>query len=322
MSLTITRILKTSIGDRFMIVNEVAFDSSYPSGGESLLRTDLGFAATADPEFHVLAQPKGGRVFEFDYSGQKLLAYEPGRSSSEYAYTPGGGDIKGATAITAAMGTADQASDVVNSALNVAYQSFTTISGASGSFGTITNQPALGRAVNVAVKNASGGSLNLFTGTMTITVTGKFRGATQTEAIACTLTGGQVAVANNKFRAFAGSKPFDSITSVAIDATSLAAIAAADGALQIAIGPSVKIGFPVAPQTGADTDVLTFSVNAAPRAIASNSDYTNQTFSVGTIADGDDISIVYKVAGGEVADTTDLSAVTAVRVTAFGKYQA
>lgn len=324
MSLTLTRILKTVVGDRYLIVNEVAFDSSYATGGEALLRSDLGFAATADPEFHVEVQCKGGRAFEYDYVNQKLLAYDPGRASGEYSFAPGGGDVKGATAITAAMATADQAADVVNPGLNVAYQSFTTINGAGGgSFGAVTNQPAFGRNLVVALKNASGGSLNLFTGTMAFTVTGKFRGQTQTETINLVLTGGQVALATAKFRAVQGVKPFDSITSVTVDATSLAGIITnVAGAIQVGVGPGTLIGFPVSPQTGADADVLTFSVNAAPRAIATNSDYTNQTFNVGTIADGDDVAIVFKVAGGEVASATDLSAVTAVRVAAYGRFPA
>jgi hypothetical protein len=208
------------------------------------------------------------------------------------------------------MATADQAADAVNAGLYVAYQSFTTISGAAGSFGVITAQPAVGRNAVVTVKNVSGGSLNLFTGTMTFTVTGTFRDKIQTETIALTLSAGQKAVANSKFRAVAGVKPFDSITSVSVDATSLAAVAVADGALQVGVGPGVLIGFPVSPLTSTDADVLGFSVNAAARAIASNSDYTNMTFNVGTIANGDDVSILYKVGHPEVAAGVDLSAVT------------
>ncbi len=54
---------------RFAIVN-VAFDSSYPTGGESLLPADVGFQ-TFDL---VLAEPSAGYTFEYDHATSKLLA--------------------------------------------------------------------------------------------------------------------------------------------------------------------------------------------------------------------------------------------------------
>lgn len=44
MALTITRKQRFIDGDRVCIINDVTFDSSYPTGGESLTRADLGFA--------------------------------------------------------------------------------------------------------------------------------------------------------------------------------------------------------------------------------------------------------------------------------------
>jgi len=313
----------------YMTIRGVTFPSSYSAGGLALSAADLGWNNVSC----VWAQSKGGLDFEYDHLNAKLKAYLGSTDTSGvFAYSPGGGDVKGATAITGAMGTADQAADIVNAATWVAYQSFTTINGAAGSFGSITAQPPLPRNAVVSVKNASGGALNLFAGTMTITVTGTFRGAAQVEAIACTLTGGQKAVANTKFRAFAGAKPFDSITSVTIDATSLASIVAADGALQIGIGPGVLFGFPVAPDTGTNGDITSFSVNAAARAVAGNTDFANQTLNVGTIADGDDIAVIYKIdveavsgtaygtsfALPEVPASTDLSGLGEVLVFAVG----
>ncbi len=76
MALTVTKLLDpTPIGDRWLTVNKVAYDSSYPTGGESLTRADLGFASTADDEFFVLPQPSVGYVPVYDLSGQKLLLY-------------------------------------------------------------------------------------------------------------------------------------------------------------------------------------------------------------------------------------------------------
>lgn len=75
MALTNARVLATNIGDRWMHVYTIAFDSSYPTGGEPLAQTDLGFASTVDDEFHVIIGPKAGYVFEFDYTNLKVIAY-------------------------------------------------------------------------------------------------------------------------------------------------------------------------------------------------------------------------------------------------------
>lgn len=294
-----------TVGDLQWAAADITFDNSYATSGEALTAANFGFT-TAEPYAGIIklsADPVGGLQFRYDYTANKLLAYlGTTDSSGTFSYTPGGGDIKGATAITAAMGTADQASDAVNAGTWNAYTTFTTASGAAGVL-TQTLQPAFARNAVVTVKNDSGGALNLFTGTMTVTVVGTFRGAAQTDAIACTLTAPQVAVANTKFRAWGGTKPFDTITTVTIDATSLAAIAVADGALKIGVGPGVLVGFPIAPDTGANGDILTFSVNGAARAVSGNTDFTNSTISTGTIADGDDVGLVYKIDAEAVSGT-------------------
>lgn len=300
----------------------ITLGSSYATNGVAVTAKLFGLREIRNLE----VQTKGGILFHWDQSTGKVKAnLGTTDSSAPFVFAPGGGDLKGATAVTGTMGTADQAADVVNGNTWVNYQTFTTINGAAGSFGSITAQPGTGRNAIVSVKNDSGGALNLFTGTMTITVTGKFRGATQTDAIACTLTGGQVAVANTKFRAFAGSKPFDSITSVTIDATSLAAIVVADGGLKIGIGPGSKLGLPVDGDTNADADIIKCIVSGADYAITGKTDWTNKTIDVGTTADGFDFSVQYKadaeaVSGTaygtsaglpEVPASTDLSTVSA-----------
>lgn len=73
--LTLTRLIHTSVGDRYMNVYKADFDSSYPVGGEALLRTDLGFAATDDPEFHVLCEPTMGFLPRYDHTNQKLKVH-------------------------------------------------------------------------------------------------------------------------------------------------------------------------------------------------------------------------------------------------------
>lgn len=76
MSVTVTRVFgPVSIGDRWMSVSKVDFDSSYPVGGEALTQGDLGFAATADPEFHVEAEPTLGFLARYDHTNQKLKVH-------------------------------------------------------------------------------------------------------------------------------------------------------------------------------------------------------------------------------------------------------
>lgn len=54
----------------------IAFDSSYPTGGESLTAADLGLK-TIDL---LQIQSKSGLVFEYDYTNSKILAYSQGVS--------------------------------------------------------------------------------------------------------------------------------------------------------------------------------------------------------------------------------------------------
>lgn len=72
--LTIANIFgPVSIGDRYMSVNTVAFDSSYPVGGESLTPAQLGFKASGDPSFHLVIEDHSGFRFEYDYTNHKIL---------------------------------------------------------------------------------------------------------------------------------------------------------------------------------------------------------------------------------------------------------
>ena len=59
------------IGDLKYKVIEITFDSSYPTGGESLTASDIGFDQI------VLAQiePTDGMSFAYDYTNSKVKAY-------------------------------------------------------------------------------------------------------------------------------------------------------------------------------------------------------------------------------------------------------
>lgn len=61
-----------SLGDRRAVVGNFAFDSSYPTGGESLTYQNLGFTSRVD---WINFESSGGYVFKYDRANQKVLAY-------------------------------------------------------------------------------------------------------------------------------------------------------------------------------------------------------------------------------------------------------
>jgi hypothetical protein len=70
LTVAVTKKWQNSDASAYECVGTIAFDSSYPTGGEAL---DIGSAS--EVILHVQAGPKSGYVFEFDYANQKLLAY-------------------------------------------------------------------------------------------------------------------------------------------------------------------------------------------------------------------------------------------------------
>lgn len=69
---TTTGLYAKAVGDEYETYKTIAFDSSYPTGGESLTATDLGFAAMPRD---VRVEPKGGYVFEYDRTNSTVLVY-------------------------------------------------------------------------------------------------------------------------------------------------------------------------------------------------------------------------------------------------------
>jgi len=67
MALTITIFKKTVFGDQRCVMGEVAFDSSYPTGGEALDLVDLtdGFLANAGASNFLMFAPTSGYLFEW-----------------------------------------------------------------------------------------------------------------------------------------------------------------------------------------------------------------------------------------------------------------
>lgn len=60
-----------SAGSKRAVVATIAFDSSYDAGGESLTAANLGLGVLD----HVTIEPKGGYVFEYDYTNSKVIVY-------------------------------------------------------------------------------------------------------------------------------------------------------------------------------------------------------------------------------------------------------
>ncbi len=73
MALTITRTgdWLGNAGNETTATVTIAFDSSYDSGGESLTPANLGLGVIT----HVTIEPKGGYVFEYDYTNKKVIVY-------------------------------------------------------------------------------------------------------------------------------------------------------------------------------------------------------------------------------------------------------
>lgn len=73
MSLTITNKEFSVLGTKRVVFCDIAFDSSYPTGGESLAPSDLGLSVAT----HVQIPTKSGYLFEYDYTNEKIKALYP-----------------------------------------------------------------------------------------------------------------------------------------------------------------------------------------------------------------------------------------------------
>lgn len=74
MALTLDIIKRVALPAGRAIVADITFDSSYPTGGEALSASDLGFNLSVE---FVLAAPAGGLMFEYDHTNKKLKALYP-----------------------------------------------------------------------------------------------------------------------------------------------------------------------------------------------------------------------------------------------------
>ena len=311
MALTIERQAYKPIGGAFEVHAKVTFDASYPTGGESLTPANLGLTTIQTLDIY----PSAGYLFDYDATNQKLKALTPLGAHAVTARTfpaeHGGKDIKGSANTDSE--NADAAALPTNGALVAAE---TAVAAGAYTAPSLTN-PDTGRNVCIAFHNDSGGALNLYEGVMTFTVTGKWRGADQTDTVTFTSTAGNKAVANTKYRYKYGVKPFDTVTGVTLDN-------ACDDGLKIAVGIGSLIGLPMDLATPAEADVLKITKNAADLAPTGIVDTANMTVGLGTLADGDDFTIIYlttsyvsgiagngaAAAAAEVTNGTNLSTLT------------
>lgn len=81
MALTVTDVKLGVSGNKFTRTLKVAFDSSYPTGGESLTKADMQFpdGVTVD---QVQLSGLGGYTASYDYTNQKIIVYNTDRASA------------------------------------------------------------------------------------------------------------------------------------------------------------------------------------------------------------------------------------------------
>lgn len=290
MSLTVTIIKKSHSGPMVQSLCDVLFDSSYPTGGEVLGANECGLTqilAAIDTKSGVA---DGGYSFKYNIATGKIQVFR-GAGAPIFVYSQA--DIKGSK--TTDVG-------IASGALQTNGNLISTLADAANTTAmTIALQPDISRNIGIAFKNTNvGASTGNAVGCV---ITGLFRGVAQSETISFTALE-LTSTAQNEVATKYGVKPFDSITSITNPV-------AQPSGWQHGVGPGSKLGLPIPSATNAEADILKLFKNAADLAITGLYS-TNQTINFGTLADADDISVEYLVAGGqEVANTFDLSAITA-----------
>lgn len=74
MALTVSNVIPGVIGNKRTTTFELAFDASYPTGGEALTPGQVGLQVIESAVF----EPKGGYLFEWDYTNQKIKVFSGG----------------------------------------------------------------------------------------------------------------------------------------------------------------------------------------------------------------------------------------------------
>lgn len=73
MALTLAKVNESPVrlGTGVMKVYTLAFDASYPTGGEAITLADIGYKGL----YVAIVLPRLGYVFDYDYTNNKVLAY-------------------------------------------------------------------------------------------------------------------------------------------------------------------------------------------------------------------------------------------------------
>lgn len=296
-----------AMGDKpsLIMTGSFAFDSSYPTNGESF---DLS-AYMPKGVIGVMFEPQDGYIFRYDATNKKVLAYEPLTTPTGTVSQPTFSGTVTQPTFTASNITAksvsldcgstacsntdsensDSASDITSAD---AVATYSAVADAAWSVGAITN-PTVPRNIAITIRNDSGGPLNLYEGVMTFTVTGTdYKGEALTEDITFTSEAGNKAVATANYRFKFGNKAFATVTDITLDNVP-------DNDLDIGVGFGGKISFLgelTTPDTG---DVLQIiedgTVVADP---SSNIDTTNMTYNFDAIAADKVVSMTYLVTNG------------------------
>lgn len=74
MALTVAVTRRVTAGNQNIVTGTIAFDSSYPAGGESFTAADLGLR-TVDL---MVLPPSSGFTYEYDYTNSKVKVYTQG----------------------------------------------------------------------------------------------------------------------------------------------------------------------------------------------------------------------------------------------------
>jgi hypothetical protein len=287
---------------------DIALDSSYPTGGYPFDPDALfGIHAIDCP----IIPPVSGYGFKYDATNKKILAYK-----SILAVQQGCTNAKGSANTNAE--TADGAALPTNGAFVSAAATQADIVTALGLL-TIAESPDISRNVCICVTNDSGGALNLYVGAVSFDIVGTYKGAAQTETITITVTNAQKAIANGKYRYKYGVKPFSTITT--ITQTNYAVDKMANG-LKISAGLGSKVGLLNTLANLSASDIFHADILGAAYNVSTVLDTTYETVNLGTLTDGDDFTLQYIVAGydrgSEVANGTDLSAITSIPIMLIG----
>lgn len=271
--------------------------------------------APAHQHAAITAGTPAGSVAAPTFTGSQLATHQhaavtagtPAGSNSAPAFTPSAGSrsavisasLLGASAVVS-DGNADQGADRVNGNYISTYALTSGI--ADGDNLSLAKQTDVPRGIMVGFYNDSGGPLDLFEGDAVFIVTGTFRGAAQVDTITYTSTAGNKSIANTKYRYEFGVKPFDTITTIELDAGT------PNNAIKVGAGLSPLIGILNALETPAEADIKSIQINRAVVAVAGTYSGANQTINIGVFADDNIGTIVLKEAvaciAGSVAAPT------------------